>query len=391
MPPKLEKVEKVRQAIENMLEYLREKHGGHNAPLSYVVRDDPDVPDVDDDLPFREPTIDEELERRLPHEGSIFEADNALVWNTIFTVTHEGPAWAWVKQYNRTSNGRAAFLALKEHFMGTAFQNTVKLQADRDLETLHFNGNRNFTHDVYCEKMKHAIQTLEETGEELPVEKQIRMYLRGIQDPRLTAAVTTVHANNNLRDNLETCMNFISQQLSTIESYNDSSGRRSVADTYTGGGRGGGRSGGRGYGRDYRYAGPYGRGRGGGRGRGRGRGYGRGGRTGRGYREHGESEQEQSDIDISNRHYEDNEWEAMTSSQRQAVYEARERRQQGATGRMVWVPYNTQDLATQEPEQQPEQRQQSQQQTRLSQPQQSSEAVSQMTESTAMSHRPRGA
>ena len=52
MPEKLEKVEKVRQAIENMVAYLREKHGGHNAPLSYIIREDTDVPDHADDEPF---------------------------------------------------------------------------------------------------------------------------------------------------------------------------------------------------------------------------------------------------------------------------------------------------------------------------------------------------
>lgn len=372
MPPKLDKNEQVQKSIEDMIAYLKEKYGGHKASLLYVIREKDTVPAIADDQGFGVPTIDGELERRLPLTGSIFEADNVMVWNMIYSVTHGGPAWPWVKQYNRTSNGRKAFLAIKQHFMGDAYQNTIKLKADKTLETLFYNGSRNFSHDAYCEKMKNAIQELEEAGDKLSVERQIRYYIRGLHDPRLSSVVLTIQANSDLTKSLETCMNFVSQQLISIESYATGPGRRGVASLYAGGGRGRGRGD-----REYRRNEPYGRpprGRGRGRfgpgGRGpRGRGRGRGGRHGH------YSPNNNNNNNGPDRYYTTEEWENMDVEQRRAVYNAREQRQQSAVGRWVW--------------QAPEQQQQQQEQQDQSQPSQTNEQMSQITDNSAMSRRPR--
>ena len=229
LPPKLEKVKDVWLMIENLTDHFAQKHGGHKAPLSYVIREDDDIPAVADDEPFGEPSHDEELERRLPHTGMIYKADNTAVWGVIRQVTNGGPAWPWVQSHARSQNGRAAFLALRAHYLGSASQNCIKLKADADLETAFFDNNRNFTHEDYCQLIIRAINDLREANEEMPVSKQVRIYLNGIKDSRLAATKHVALGLPAVTESLEACMSYMSQQIAMLESYAASGKQRRIA------------------------------------------------------------------------------------------------------------------------------------------------------------------
>ena len=313
-PPKLEKVKDVRKTIENLKSYFAQKYGSNDAALSYVIRTEGEVPAVADDYGFGVPSHNAELERRLKHEGPAYEADNVLVWTIIRHVTHGGPAWPWVQQHARTQDGREAFLSLRTHYLGTAFQNRIKLKADADLEAAFFDNMRNFTHEDYCQNIISAINDLRDANEEMPVNKQIRIYMKGLQDPRLAATKEVAMGLPDVTASLQSCMNFMSQQLAMIESYAGSNKRRRVAGV---GGRGGG-SGGRG--------GRSGRGRGG-RGRGRGDSSSSQGRGGRGS-DRGFAAQDNPNITISDRYYTPEEWATMSLTQQRAAMEFRSNRRQ---------------------------------------------------------------
>jgi hypothetical protein len=82
------------------------------------------------------------------------------------SVFHGSPGWNWISSHARTTNGRAAYLAVKSHYLGKAFQSRIRAAADKILDNTFFDGKaRTFTFERYCERLNHAFTDLEQSGE----------------------------------------------------------------------------------------------------------------------------------------------------------------------------------------------------------------------------------
>jgi hypothetical protein len=67
LPSKLTKVDKVRDVLENIDNYLYQKRGSSGLPLAYVVRESVALPQIDPGYGL--PTVLEEMVNRGPHQG----------------------------------------------------------------------------------------------------------------------------------------------------------------------------------------------------------------------------------------------------------------------------------------------------------------------------------
>jgi len=300
LPEVITNTDDFRTTKEDLDNYLRRKRGSNDRPLAYVVRENSALPILD--IGFGMPTYDDEMIQRAPHTGATYQQDNTLVWQVIRHMTHGGPAWNWVSTYARSMDGRSAYFAMRGHYQGESFQSRLKAQADAVLESTIYDGRaRNFTFERFCEKLNKAFEDLDETGEPTPEARKIRVFLRGIRDPRLDTAKAQVMATAALNENFQAAVNYISQYLATsnpettTRSRNVSAAERAPGrngDGARGRGRGRGRNdsrGGRGHGRN-------GRGRGGGR-----QGAGR----------------------TTERYYSNSEWAALPNEERQRIRDAR--------------------------------------------------------------------
>jgi hypothetical protein len=104
-PGQIEDLKKIRDAIENIAEYLLQIRGTTGVPLAYVIREDEEVPEGPDN-DYQDAV--EEMIAQCPHEEESYAADHAQVWSIIRVCTHRGPTWSWVSAYARARNGRAA-------------------------------------------------------------------------------------------------------------------------------------------------------------------------------------------------------------------------------------------------------------------------------------------
>ena len=273
MPDKLTNINTVREVLENIQHYFLHHRGTNGIPLAYVIRERVALPV--NDPGWGQPSYDGELIARAPHNGVTFDTNNATVWQVIRHVAHEGPGWNWVVPFARTTDGRGAYLALYEHYMGDAFQERIRARADALLARTFYDGrSRQFTFERYCEVINRAIQDLVESGEDVPEPRRIRIFTQGIRETRLQTAVATVLATPNLRGDFTAAVNYISQFVDLHAAHAQATHRVVSATGRGGGGRGGrGFYGGRGRGGRFgRGGGRGGRGHFGGRGRGRGRG-----------------------------------------------------------------------------------------------------------------------
>jgi hypothetical protein len=174
LPTKLVCIEKVREILEDMDNYLIQKKGITGLPLAYVVRDTVALPIIDPGYGL--PSTVEQMIARGPHVGTNYEEDNNMVWQMIRHVTHGGPGWSWVQAYQRTCDGRQAYLSIKTHYLGESYSSRIRAQADSTIETAYYDGkSRSFTFERYCEVLKSAFTDIEVTGEEISETRKVRV------------------------------------------------------------------------------------------------------------------------------------------------------------------------------------------------------------------------
>ena len=312
-PEKFTSAKPAREFIEGIENWIHEHHGIDDIPLAYVIREREDVPQIrEDPLPLGQPTYDDEMIRRASHGGDVWSANNAKVWQMIRHATHGTDAWAFVKGFTRTHDGRQASYALKSHYMGSDFVNKVKLNADAQLETLHWNGKaRNFTWDKFISRLTSAFADLAENGEPKSESEKVRKLLRAITDPTLNVAKAVIQGEERYANDFQAACAYLAGQLSSAEAIGTSN-RRNISEFSRGdrGGRGRGRF--QRGGRNSRGSGGVGRGRDDGRARGRGR----GGRY------------SQSGHLLSNGSYPRSVWDSFNGAEKAHIYQLREAREE---------------------------------------------------------------
>ena len=118
-PIKFKKEDQSREL--SMENYLSLKIGQAKVPLAYVTRKSVTLPE---DVPNNgEPdpgfnqcdTLEEEMIRRTRHDNANFATDDEAVWDVPREAIHGGPAWPWIKCHNRSKDGGAAHIDLKDH------------------------------------------------------------------------------------------------------------------------------------------------------------------------------------------------------------------------------------------------------------------------------------
>ena len=87
--------------------------GAAKVPIDYIVRFELDK---DNEL-----FLDDDKTRcyQMPLEGENFKRDNKLVFPILKSGCIKSDAWTWIQSFNRTANGRKAWLALVAQYDGT--------------------------------------------------------------------------------------------------------------------------------------------------------------------------------------------------------------------------------------------------------------------------------
>jgi hypothetical protein len=109
---------------EQFVTYIGAKLGQNKAPLTYVLRPE--------DAPAADGIYDDDYDRMvfmMPLTGDRYKKDNGAVYDELKALMVDSQAWTWIRPYDRSRNGRAAWKALIEHYEGTTEQNRIKAAA----------------------------------------------------------------------------------------------------------------------------------------------------------------------------------------------------------------------------------------------------------------------
>ena len=80
---------------------------------------------------------------RAPHgEDTFSPADNVTVWEKISALTWSHECWTYVRPAQRTRNGRMAYRALKNHYLGPNNTNHQANEAEAKLKDSSYHGEK---------------------------------------------------------------------------------------------------------------------------------------------------------------------------------------------------------------------------------------------------------
>jgi hypothetical protein len=254
-----------RDFSEAFFTFMQNSKGQCDFPLSYILREHDDPDEVD---PGNYATIEAYEEAIVPFSGAHYDVDDCMVFDSLKSYILGGPHWTWIQDFERTRDGRSAWLALKEHFDGPGNKIRLKAAAYAAIKCAEYKGTKNFDYELYRRIHTQAHSDLARYGEPVPETKKVKDFLDGITDSTLQPVKYTIAGFTHLMQNFHEAANYIRNIIYLNKKSEYSS--RSISSTSSG--RDGGRwarGAGRGRGRE-REGGRFNNGRGRGRGRGRG-------------------------------------------------------------------------------------------------------------------------
>jgi hypothetical protein len=143
--------------MEAIREYLVDCLGVSKIPLPYVVRKSI-APENAPAMGLR--THQAQMITRAPIVQNIganppvntkhYKTDNTNVWTKIASMTRDKECWTYVCGFQCAKDGRAAYWALHNHYLGVNNVDTISMATWNKLNTTTYSGNKqNFTFEQY--------------------------------------------------------------------------------------------------------------------------------------------------------------------------------------------------------------------------------------------------
>ncbi|KAI2491289.1 hypothetical protein MHU86_23271 [Fragilaria crotonensis] len=190
---------------ESFQNYLRQILSAAKIPLVYLTREERETPVVLDPADFGSPT--EFLIEATILEGRHYELDNPRFYRELKTFVVNGEGWSYIKKYERSQDGRRAYLALKTQCEGTASKITRKNKAYASIANATYSGSRRqykFQDFINVHQTAHNEILDCDPSEAVPESKKVADFLKGITDPKLESAVSNgVRKSGDKSDKVE--------------------------------------------------------------------------------------------------------------------------------------------------------------------------------------------
>jgi hypothetical protein len=136
---------------EAFTDFLDRVIGVRTNPLYYVIQEEVQVPAVAPPLATDQPhstehgSVEAELIARSSHQHPLFRGDNANVYHHLEEATRSTSYAASIKPFQRTKDGKGAWMALVSQFAGA---DTWEAEIKRQEQLLHtrvWKGKSNFS------------------------------------------------------------------------------------------------------------------------------------------------------------------------------------------------------------------------------------------------------
>lgn len=140
------------------MEHLWSEKGCKGIPLAYVVvsqrpKTEPEDKPVKYDAVYS-----------TKRTGVAYKQDRQRVWHLLQSNLTLTCGWAWIAEFAMARDGREAFIALDKRFGGAAMETSNKMEAERILNEIKWDGDSTKPLAEVIDQMKEAFNILEENG-----------------------------------------------------------------------------------------------------------------------------------------------------------------------------------------------------------------------------------
>lgn len=193
-------------------------------PIAYVIREHEDpLPEATEppfgeaDSPFS--SFNHELVARAPiYQTGVagaqvathyYSLDRVMVWKILYQICNGTMYYSYIRQYQQSRDGRAAFFALYNALLGSQAVANYASAAENKLQSLSLSGQKSKNwgfekyvlshmdqHTILEKLMEHGHSGIDETS-------KIRHFSRGITDPELENVKSSVCANTTQLDTFD--------------------------------------------------------------------------------------------------------------------------------------------------------------------------------------------
>jgi hypothetical protein len=194
---------------ESFQNYLRQILSAAKIPLIDLTRDARANPEE----PLDRGTPTEYLIEATIFRGRHYDIDNPRFYRELKSFTVNGEGWSYIKKYERSQDGRSAYLALKTQCGGTASKITRKNRAYASIANAVYTGSRR---QYKFQDFINAHQTTQneildcDSSEAVPESKKVADFLKGITDPKLESVVSVVLGDVKLLNDFQLCQQYLS-------------------------------------------------------------------------------------------------------------------------------------------------------------------------------------
>lgn len=172
--PKITKNLAITKWSEAFLDFLHRVVGSRTIPLAYVVRENEIVPATAPNRATNQPYAEEygsvevELINRAKHNHALFRDDNAKVYYYLEEASRTTSFAASIKPFQRSKNGRGAFLALVSQYAGEDKWRAELKKQDDLLHNRKWKGNTNLSLDRFISQHRNAFVSMTQCAEHVP-------------------------------------------------------------------------------------------------------------------------------------------------------------------------------------------------------------------------------
>ena len=196
---------------QSVVTYLKAKKSITPAiPLYYVVRDDPCPIDP------AAMTSTDEIVYNASHNGRAYLTDNREVHRILDELTLGTDAADWIKTHRRRHDGRAAWIALCDHYDGPAEGDKRVTVARANLDTAFYKNEATFSFEKYSTRLKKAFDTLRQYKQPKSDREEVEILLKGINtnNVQLSSCIAICRATH--ADDFNMAVTYLSTQVAQI-------------------------------------------------------------------------------------------------------------------------------------------------------------------------------
>ena len=190
--------------------YLSHVVGQQFSPLDYVLRQDP-PPQPLDEMTERDRAL-----YAYPLNGRHYNLDNMTTYRLLSDLVNGTSGYTWISNFDRAQNGRAAWLALVEHYEGGGQREKRMSAAVATIKALHYKNESIFSFEDFSRKLIQAYRDLEGTDEEMTNFNKVKTMLEKIQINLPRAEVAKSHVRQHFRQDIHGAIEYLGTEFADM-------------------------------------------------------------------------------------------------------------------------------------------------------------------------------